>query len=223
MYSILLIEDDVDIHASIVHLLRKEGFNVLQAYDGEAGLRIFETNSVDLILLDMMLPKIHGEQVLRAIRSLSDVPVIVISALTDELVQYNAFENRVDDYVVKPFSMNILNYKIKAILRRIGKVQGSVLNYEKLSVHVDAYYATYDGDEITLTTKEFEMLQLLLMNPGRVYSREEMLTLLWGYDYYGDMRNIDVHIKNLRKKIVVDCIRTIKGVGYRIDKNGSSL
>lgn len=218
MYSILLIEDDVEINNSIARQLQREGYKVVQSYDGKQGIEAFKNQTFDLILLDMLLPKIAGEYILSEVRETSDIPIIVISALKDEMMQYKAYENNVDDYVVKPFSLNILNYKIKAIFRRLGKLHHSVLSQGLLEIRTEDYYVAYDGKEISLTTKEFEILQLLMMNPGRVYSRDEIIIILWGYDFYGDTRNVDVHIKNIRKKIVVNNIRTIKGVGYRIDK-----
>lgn len=220
MNKILLIEDEYEIQQSIKSFLETEGYHVIATSTAEDGMMHFNSETFDLILLDMMLPKMQGETFLKYIRTQSEVPIIVISALSDELVQFDAFENRIDDYVVKPFSMNILNYKIKAVLRRINQEPKDVIKYGDLSLHIDNYFVTYKDKELDLTAKEFEILQLLITNQGRVYSREEILTLIWGYDYFGDARNIDVHIKNLRKKIEIDCIRTIKGVGYRIDKEG---
>lgn len=218
MYTILLVEDDLQIQNAIANFLNRENFNVIKANTGTEGIQLFNDENIDLILLDMMLPEKSGEEVLREIRWTSDIPIIIISALNDELIQLDAFEQQVDDYVVKPFSMNILIYKIKALLRRTYKKINSNIYFKDLEIHVDNYYVSFKGEEISLTAKEFEMLQLLLTNKGKVFTREEILTILWGYDYFGDTRNIDVHIKNLRKKIPMDFITTIKGIGYRIDK-----
>ena len=199
MSTILLVEDELEIQKHIQISLIQEGFQVLTADDGEMALEMFQKFDFDLVLLDMMLPKKPGEEVLRSIRSESDVPIIIISALTDELIQLNAFENDADDYVIKPFSMGILSHKIKALLRRVNAVSSEVVKVDGLELEVDNYIVTYQGEPLVFTTKEFELLQLLLVNRGKVFSREELLTLIWGYDFFGDARNIDVHIKNIRK------------------------
>lgn len=217
MNSILIIEDERDINDRIKAALSKEHYQVYQAYNGISALDFFEGESIDLILLDMMLPDIKGEDILKNIRMSSKVPIIIISALNDEFIQYSAYENEIDDYVVKPFSMNLLLYKIKAVLRRCRK-QNETIKYKGISLEVDNYIVSYKEEPIILTAKEFEILQLLLINKGKVYSREEILMLVWGYDYYGDIRNIDVHIKNIRKKIPLQFINTVKGIGYRVDK-----
>lgn len=218
MYTILVVEDEKQIQKGICNFLEREGFKTRFADDGEQALHEFKQGEIDLVLLDMMLPKISGEAVLKQIRVDSDIPIIIISALSDELIQIDAFEQKVDDYVVKPFSMNILLYKIKGLLRRASKRSVEEVKYERLCLEVDNYYLSYDGKEIKLTATEFDIVQLLLTNLGRVFSREEILTIVWGYDYFGDSRNIDVHIKNLRKKIPLDCIVTVKRVGYKIDR-----
>lgn len=219
MTTILLVEDELEIQKRIQIALIQDGFQVLTADDGEMALTMFDKYDFDMILLDMMLPKIAGEHVLKKIRDKSDIPIIIISALTDELIQLNAFENKADDYVVKPFSMGILVHKVKALLRRTNTVMSEIVKVEGLELQIDNYIATYDGEVIDFTTKEFELLQLLLFNRGKVFSREELLTLIWGYDFFGDARNIDVHIKNIRKKLPIDIIKTVKGIGYRIESD----
>lgn len=217
MSTILLVEDELEIQKHIQISLIQEGFQVLTASDGEEALKMFKKYDFDMILLDMMLPGKSGEEVLKIIREESNVPIIIISALTDELIQLNAFENEADDYVVKPFSMGILVHKIKALLRRSNASHSEVVKAEGLELQVDNYIITYDNETLDFTTKEFELLQLLLVNRGKVFSREELLTLIWGYDFFGDARNIDVHIKNIRKKLPIDLIKTVKGIGYRIE------
>ncbi|WZU00537.1 response regulator transcription factor [Erysipelothrix sp. D19-032] len=220
METILVIEDEFEIRRALVKNLEKEGFLVYATGYCEEGFDLLDKYAIDLILLDMMLPQMRGDVFLETLRQQNQtIPILVISALSDEQIQYKAFDHDVDDYVVKPFSMNILTYKIKAVLRRIPKetAHDDAINYDGLVLSIDNYEVRYQETTIILTTKEFEILQLLMLNVGRVFTREEILTLVWGYDYFGDARNIDVHVKNLRKKLPIQCIATIKGVGYRLE------
>ncbi|WP_161842923.1 response regulator transcription factor [Candidatus Enterococcus huntleyi] len=218
MQTILLVEDDYSIRQSIKSGLEEEGYKIIEAEDGEEAITLFSQNEIHLVLLDIMLPKLRGEAVLKTIRQTSEVPVLIISALNDELIQVETFKNRVDDYVVKPFSLNILSYKIKSLLRRVyGEEAGKVV-YKHLTLIPKNYEAYLAGEPLQLSAKDFDILQVMLSNQGRVYEREELITLVWGYEYYGDIRNIDVHIKNIRKKTWSDLIRTVKGVGYKIEK-----
>lgn len=216
MSTILVVEDELEIQKYINYSLIDEGFNVMACDNGEEALELFNKYDFDIVLLDMTLPGIGGEEVLESIRLKSEVPIIIISALNDELIQVNAFESKVDDYVVKPFSMPILIHKIKAILRRVSTIHNNLV-IDDLVLEVDNYIVKYKDLELDFTSKEFEILQLLMINIGKVFSREELLTIVWGYDFYGDSRNIDVHIKNIRKKLPIEIIKTIKGVSYRIE------
>ncbi|MFW3653415.1 response regulator transcription factor [Vagococcus fluvialis] len=217
-YQILLIEDEKVIAQAMTNFLIREGYGVTSVLSGEEGLEAFKNSEFHLILLDMMLPSINGEQVLKKIRQTSDIPILIISALDDELIQLDAFEQSVDDYVVKPFSMNILVHKIASLLRRVYGEQKEKIEYLQIKLVLNNYEVFFDNEIVELTAKEFEILQTMLLNPGKVYSREELLTLIWGYDYFGDSRNIDVHIKNIRKKIPIDFIKTIKGIGYKVER-----
>lgn len=217
-YQILLIEDEKEIRQAMSNFLEREGYQVTAVGSGEEGLTHFHQTDFHLVLLDMMLPGIGGEDVLRMIRLTSDLPILIISALTDELIQLDAFEHSVDDYIVKPFSMNILVHKIASLLRRVYGEKKEELHYLSLKLMVNNYEVFVGEDEIELTAKEFEILQTMLLNAGKVYSREELLTVVWGYDYFGDSRNIDVHIKNIRKKIPLDFIKTVKGIGYKVER-----
>lgn len=219
MKNILLVEDDVMISKSIEKELENEGYQVTIATDGEAALCSFATQKFHLILLDIMLPKIRGEEVLRKIRLSSEIPILIISALNDEFIQIEAFKNRIDDYVVKPFSLNILSYKIKSLFRRVYGEEEEIIIYKDLKLIPRHYEAYLNGQTIQLSAKDFDILQIMLSNQGRVYEREELITLVWGYEYYGDIRNIDVHIKNIRKKTWAELIKTVKGVGYKIEKD----
>ncbi len=217
-YQILLIEDEKVIAQAMTNFLIREGYGVTSVLSGEEGLEAFKNSGFHLILLDMMLPGINGEQVLKKIRQTSDIPILIISALDDELIQLDAFEQSVDDYVVKPFSMNILVHKIASLLRRVYGEQKEKIEYLQIKLVLNNYEVFFDNEIVELTAKEFEILQTMLLNPGKVYSREELLTLIWGYDYFGDSRNIDVHIKNIRKKLPIDFIKTIKGIGYKVER-----
>lgn len=217
-YKILLIEDEKEIRQAMSNFLERESYQVKAVETGEAGLEAFKSEEFHLILLDMMLPGIGGEEVLEKVRRKSDVPILIISALTDELIQLDAFAQSVDDYVVKPFSMKILVYKIASLLRRVYEKQKQEINYRGLRLLINNYEVYYEEEAIDLTVKEFELLQTMLLSNGKVYSRDELLTVVWGYDYLGDSRNIDVHIKNIRKKLPIDCIKTIKGIGYKVER-----
>lgn len=217
-YNILLVEDEKEIRRAMTNFLRREDYNVVAVETGEEALREFAKTDFHLVLLDMMLPGIGGEEVLEWIRRKSDVPILIISALNDELIQLDAFEQSVDDYIVKPFSMTILVHKIASLLRRVYEKQKKEIMYRDLRLLVNNYEVYYQEQSVELTVKEFEILQTMLLNSGKVYSREELLTVVWGYDYFGDSRNIDVHIKNIRKKLPFDCIKTVKGIGYRVDR-----
>lgn len=222
MQTILIVEDDLDIQELLVNYLEAEGYGTITATDGVQALSVFKEQSVDLVLLDIMLPKIDGYGVCEMLRQDSDVPIIMLTALDDEKNQLRGFDLQVDDYITKPFSMPLLIRKIGAVLRRAGQSQesGDVkrLTYKELEMEPDSYHVTVEGKEVELTHKEFELLQTLLENQGLVLTRQMLLDRLWGLDYYGDERIVDTHVKNLRKKLDVDYITTIRGVGYRIDK-----
>lgn len=217
-YNILLVEDEREIRRAMTNFLRREAYEVVAVETGEEALQAFAQTDFHLVLLDMMLPGIGGEEVLEWIRRKSDVPILIISALNDELIQLDAFEQSVDDYIVKPFSMNILVHKIASLLRRVYEKQKKEILYGDLRLLVNNYEVYYQEQAVELTVKEFEILQTMLLNSGKVYSREELLTVVWGYDYFGDSRNIDVHIKNIRKKLPLECIKTIKGIGYKVER-----
>lgn len=218
-YHILVVEDDLSIQKAICTFLVKDGYTVSAAKDGEEAISLFKQETPHLILLDMMLPKKNGEEVLQEIRHLSpQQPVMIISALDDEFIQIDAFTKRIEDYVVKPFSMNILLFKINAILSRIYDNKSEVIKIGAVHLFVNQYEVTLSDEKIELTPKEFEILQAMFLNVGKVYSREELLTVVWGYDFLGDSRTIDVHIKNIRRKLGNDIIKTIKGIGYKVEK-----
>lgn len=219
MKRILVIEDEPDIQEMLCAYLRDAGYSVSAASNGIQAMDCFHRESWDLILLDLMLPKIDGYGVCELIRRESDVPIIMVTALDTEENQIRGFDLQIDDYVTKPFSMPILLRKIAAVLRRTGSdAESRQLIYRDIVMDLDAYRVTVDGALLDLTTREFELLKELLQNQGRVLTRSVLLGQLWNYDFIGDERIVDSHIKNLRKKLNRDYIETVRGVGYRVEK-----
>lgn len=219
MLRILIVEDDPDIQELLQAYLSEEGYDTISALDGEKALEKFHAGQIDLVLLDVMLPKLDGYDVCRAIRAESDTPVMMLTAMDSESHQLKGFDLRIDDYVTKPFSMPVLLRKIEAVLRRTtGRSSGRQIVYRNLLLDLDGYTAYADGIKLELTRREFELLKTLLQNQGRVLSREALLNRVWSYDFYGDERVVDTHVKNLRKKLGGDYIETIRGVGYRVDR-----
>ncbi len=220
MQSILIVEDDMDIQELLQNFLQEVGYCVTIAGDGVEALSIFSETQFDLILLDIMLPKIDGFSVCELIRAKSQIPIIMLTALNSEEEQIRGLDLQVDDYITKPFSMPILIRKIAAVLRRSNAQQENTeyISYKNLTLELYSYTATVDGDTFELTQREFEVLKELLTHQGRVLTRQNLLDRLWKYDFYGDERVVDTHIKNLRKKLGIDFIQTIRGVGYKIDK-----
>lgn len=219
MLRILIVEDDPDIQELLQAYLSEEGYDTISALDGEEALEKFHTGQIDLVLLDVMLPKLDGYDVCRAIRAESDTPVMMLTAMDSESHQLKGFDLCIDDYVTKPFSMPVLLRKIEAVLRRTtGRSSGRQIVYRNLLLDLDGYTAYAGGIKLELTRREFELLKTLLQNQGRVLSREALLNRVWSYDFYGDERVVDTHVKNLRKKLGGDYIETIRGVGYRVDR-----
>ena len=219
MLRILIVEDDPDIQELLQAYLSEEGYETIPALDGEEALEKFHAGQIDLVLLDVMLPKLDGYDVCRTIRAESDTPVMMLTAMDSESHQLKGFDLRIDDYVTKPFSMPVLLRKIEAVLRRTtGRSSGRQIVYRNLLLDLDGYTAYAGGIKLELTRREFELLKTLLQNQGRVLSREALLNRVWSYDFYGDERVVDTHVKNLRKKLGGDYIETIRGVGYRVDR-----
>ena len=219
MKRILIVEDEPDIQELLSAYLRDAGYETAVAEDGAAALDAFESAPFDLVLLDVMLPKVDGFEVCRRIRRSSQVPVVMLTALDGEAQQLRGFGLNIDDYVTKPFSMPILLEKLRVILRRAGGGESdSRLRYRDLVVDLDTREAVLAGRPLDLTAREFELLHTFLAAPGRVFTREMLLSRLWGYDFFGDERVVDSHIKNLRHKLGRDYIETVRGVGYRAAK-----
>ena len=219
--NILIVEDDMDIQELLREFLKEAGYEVMAANDGIEAMDLFAKNKYDLILLDIMLPKIDGFGVCELIRKQSQVPIIMLTALGGEEEQIRGLDLQVDDYITKPFSVPILIRKIAAVLRRSGQTQDEghkTIAYQNLLLDLDNYTAMVDGTAYELTQREFEVLRELLTHQGRIMTRQNLLDKLWRYDFYGDERVVDTHIKNLRKKLGIEFIQTVRGVGYRIDK-----
>lgn len=220
MFRILVVEDDTDIQELLDNHLSGSGYEVVLANDGVEAITCFSQGEFDLVLLDIMLPKIDGYGVCEYIRKQSNVPIVMLTALDSEEDQIKGLDLQIDDYITKPFSMPILKRKIVAILRRTAncKETEKYLHYKNITLDLEGYIAYVDDRNIDLTAKEFEVLREFLLNQGRVYTRQNLLNILWNYDFYGDERIIDTHIKNIRKKVGADIIETIRGVGYRVVK-----
>lgn len=220
MKHILIIEDELDIQELLENFLLDAGYHVTSAGDGVEGIAAFQSGCFDLVLLDIMLPKIDGYGVCEVIRRQSSVPVMMLTALDSEADQLRGFDLTIDDYVTKPFSMSVLLKKIEAVLRRTSPADtgGRVIQCRGLLLDSDSRQVSVDGQPIEMTLREFELLQELLTAKGRVLTRQMLLDQVWDYDYFGDERIVDTHVKNLRKKLGPGYIETVRGVGYRIDR-----
>ena len=221
MNKILVVEDDLDIQELLQNFLQESGYDITVANDGLEAINLFSDDDFDLILLDILLPKIDGFSVCEFIRKKSQIPIIILTALNGEKEQIKGLDLQVDDYITKPFSMPVLVRKIAAVLRRESKTsdqEHKTISYDNLILDFDDYTASVNGISYELTQREFEVLRELLLNRGRILTRQNLLNKLWKYDFYGDERVIDTHIKNLRKKLNITFIQTIRGVGYKIDK-----
>lgn len=220
MQKILIVEDDLSIQALLHDFLQEAGYKIVLAADGVEAVSLFSANTFDLVLLDIMLPKIDGYSVCEVIRKQSNIPIVMLSALDSEANQIKGFDLQIDDYITKPFSMPVLLRKIAAVLRRssLSESETQVITYKSLTLDIPAYKAYVDGRDTDVTPREFEILRELLSHQGRILTRANIINLLWKYEFYGDERIVDTHIKNLRKKLDIELIETVRGVGYRIDK-----
>ena len=218
--KILIIEDEVAIQKILSEPLTFAGYKVTTASDGLEGINIFHEQDFDLILLDIMLPKIDGYTVCEIIRQESQIPIILLTALDTEDAQIKGFDKLADDYITKPFSIKLVLKRVEALLRRtsLDTVSDSI-RYKEITLSETERKVTLSGNEIALTHLEFEILLLLLKNKGRVFTRDDLFNLVWGYDFVGDEKGVNFHIMNLRRKLGVDYIETVRGVGYRIAKD----
>jgi|SRR3984957_9486554 two-component system response regulator RegX3 len=224
--KILIVEDEASFIDALTVGLEREGFEVAIARDGQQGLTLFQNGQFDIVLLDLMLPKLSGLDVCRSIRATSNVPIIIVSAKGEEVDMVLMLEIGADDYVTKPYRLRELVARIRAVLRRRRDTETAdsdeVISLGNVRLDVDARRCFVDGAEIKLRKKEFALLRLLLENPGRVLTREVLIDRVWGSDYVGDTKTLDVHIKRLRTLIEAEPkipvhISTVRGVGYRYE------
>jgi DNA-binding response OmpR family regulator len=223
--TILLVDDEDSIQKLLAYPLEREGYRVLQARDGEEALRRFASERVDLVVLDIMLPKVDGLEVCKRLRAESEVPIIMLTARDDELDKVLGLELGADDYITKPFSIREFRSRVRALLRRASVSRqaddgGAVISAEGLTIDLARRAVELGGARVQLTYVEFELLRILASHPGRVYSRRMLLEALWGGADYREPRTIDVHVRHLREKLERDpaepeYILTVRGVGYR--------
>lgn len=221
MARILVVEDDPNIRELLQYNLNKEGFEVKTAEDGQKGLEEIETKWPDLVILDLMIPHRDGLEICRIMRNtkeLAHIPIIILTAKGEEIDRILGLEMGADDYVTKPFSIRELIARVKALFRRahiLEKTEEEILIRGKLIINTDNYEVALGDRKIDLTPKEFQLLYLLASRPGKVFTRDFLLEQVWGYEYLGDSRTVDVHIRHLRQKLADDLIETVRGVGYK--------
>lgn len=222
--KILIVDDDQNICELLRLYAEKEGYTVALAHDGRKAVECFEQESPDIILLDIMLPELDGWQVCREIRKKSQCPIIMLTAKGETFDKVLGLELGADDYVVKPFETKEVLARIKAVLRRSGKQdpnEKKVVTFDKLSINLNNYELKVDGKQVDTPPKEMELIYHLASNPNRVFSRDQLLDEVWGFNYYGDSRTVDVHVKRLREKLegVSDqwSLKTVWGVGYKFE------
>ncbi|WP_294665214.1 response regulator transcription factor [uncultured Fusobacterium sp.] len=219
MKKILIVEDEMEIRNILKLYLLKEGYDVTEAEDGEVAIKLFYEKPFDLVILDIMLPKKDGWSVLREIKKYSSVPVMILSARDDDEDEDElfGFEIGTDEYITKPFNNKILLARIKALIKNTSNNTDHIIELGKIIINDTSHTVTVDGEEVILAPKEYELLIYLIKNHKIALSRDKMLTEVWGYDFPGSDRTIDTHIKNLRKKLGEECIKTVRGIGYKFE------
>lgn len=221
--KLLIVDDEKLIRDVITEYAKNEKFETLEAEDGKEALEIIKNNEIDLVVLDIMMPKMDGLTFLKEMKKINNIPVIILSARTEEYDKLAGFDLGTDDYLTKPFSPKELIARIKAILKRCGTNLDNMYVYEDLTINYDAHSVYIDNKELKLTPKEYELLCHFVKNKNIALSREQLLSNLWGYDFFGDDRTVDTHIKMLRNNLgkYRDLIITVRGVGYKFvtDKN----
>ena len=218
--KVLIADDEPDIIEILKYNLEKEGYQVIAAKDGDEALEKARRNLPDLIILDMMMPKKSGMEVLELLRAQSlfkDTLIMFLTALSDEATQLKGFGTGADDYVSKPVSPGVFVSKVNALFRRVKKTGNTIIRIDNLIIDPERFVVEFEGKDIVLAKKEFELLYLLASKPSRVFLRNEILTQVWGNDVIVGDRTIDVHIRKIRQKLGVDCITTVKGVGYKFE------
>ena len=224
--TILVVDDELRMRKLIKDFLNVKGYKILEAEDGEQSLQIFEKNekSINLILLDVMMPKLDGWSVLRQIRQTSNVPIVMLTARGEEQDELFGFELGVDEYISKPFSPKILVARVEAILKRLQVNEKEIKDYGGIVIDADGRTVEVDSKKIDLSLREYELLKYLVDNSGIALSRDKILNNVWNYDYYGDSRTIDSHIKKIRHKLGKKgkYIHTMRGVGYKFEVEGKN-
>lgn len=225
MEKIIVADDEQKIRKLVGDFLKKSGYDVIEAEDGDEAYRIFSENKNDisLLILDIMMPGLNGWEVCRKVRETSNVPVIMLTARSEEFDILTGYENGADDYVTKPFSPGVLVKRVEALLRRANLSQGTQSEKEvsELVFNDDAHEVRLEGKEIDLTLKEYKILKKFLESPGRVFSREQLLDSIWGFDFAGDIRTVDSHVARLRTKLGEwgnKHLKTVYGIGYKIEE-----
>ena len=217
--NILIVEDEKEIREGVSEYLSEVGYNVISAEDGIQAIELFKNSKIDLVILDIMLPKANGFVVLNKIRQESNVPVIMLTAMSDDYTQIMSFDEKADDYITKPFSIIVLHKRIEALLRRGVKVsENKKWFYGDIEIDFEGYSARKNGENIDLKPKEIKLIELLLKYEGKVLTRAQILDNLWNIEESPNDRVIDVYIKNIRKKLLLDCIVTVKGIGYKFEE-----
>jgi two-component system, OmpR family, response regulator VanR len=217
--NILIVEDEKEIREGVSEYLAEVGYSVISAEDGMQAIELFKNNKIDLVILDIMLPKANGFVVLNKIRQESNVPVIMLTAMSDDYTQIMSFDEEADDYITKPFSIMVLHKRIEALLRRGVKVsENKKWCYGDIEIDFEGYSARKNGENIDLKPKEIKLIELLLKYEGKVLTRAQILDNLWRIEEAPNDRVIDVYIKNIRKKLLLDCIVTVKGIGYKFEE-----
>lgn len=217
--NILIVEDEKEIREGVSEYLAEVGYSVISAEDGMQAIELFNNNKIDLVILDIMLPRANGFVVLNKIRQESNVPVIMLTAMSDDYTQIMSFDEEADDYITKPFSIIVLHKRIEALLRRGVKVsENKKWCYGDIEIDFEGYSARKNGENIDLKPKEIKLIELLLKYEGKVLTRAQILDNLWRIEEAPNDRVIDVYIKNIRKKLLLDCIVTVKGIGYKFEE-----
>lgn len=225
MTRVLVVEDEINLREPLVYLLQKEGYDVIEAEDGNTAVELFHSHNPDLLLLDLMLPGLSGNEVCRQIRATSEVPIIMLTAKDAEIDKVVGLELGADDYVTKPYSTRELLARMKAVLRRgreVVQTESGLIKAGPVVMDIERHIVTVDGQPIQMPLKEFELLELLMENVNRVLTRGQIIDRVWGSNYFGDTKTLDVHVKRIRSKIEEDpsrpkLLQTVRGLGYKFE------
>lgn len=225
MQSVLIVDDDENVHEFLNLYLKKEGYHTFSAYNGNDAIKLFRENSPSVIILDVMMPGLDGFEVCKSIRNESKVPIIMLTAKGEDIDKILGLEIGADDYITKPFNPREVTARIKAVLRRVddfSNVSNKIISYPGLEINLNDYSVKIDNCPISCTSKEIEILWVMANKPNRVFTREQLLELVWGYEYAGETRTVDTHIKRIRSKLAIKNespwdIKTVWGVGYKFE------